>query len=173
VVVSNQRSAKDFACVDVEMCARRVSQLRLMGIVVDAAEDIDERPIRAAGGILRRMVTGEPEIAVIHRPRYCDWSLPKGKLKTGETWEAAALREVQEETGYRATMTSLAGPLVYYVNGRLKIVLLWNMQVDGDTLLPRSKEVDACQWLSPAAAYARMTYPIERRLLADMFPGQF
>jgi 8-oxo-dGTP diphosphatase len=144
-----------------------------MGIAVDAAVDIDQRPIRAAGGILRRIVTGEPEIALIHRPRYDDWSLPKGKLKKGETWEGAALREVQEETGYRASIISLAGPLVYLVNRRLKIVLLWNMQVDGDTLLPRSNEVDDCQWLAPAAAYAGLTYPIERRLLADIFPDQF
>jgi len=155
------------------MRARRESQLRLMGIAVEVAEDIAQRAIRAAGGILRRVVTGEPEIALIHRPRYDDWSLPKGKLKTGETWEAAALREVREETGYRASITSLAGPLIYRVNGRLKIVLFWNMQVDDDTLLPRSKEVDACQWLPPAAASARLTYPIERRLLAEMFPGQF
>ncbi|HEY1296844.1 MAG TPA: NUDIX hydrolase [Chloroflexota bacterium] len=135
--------------------------------------EAEHRPIYAAGGILRRLTEGRPEIVVIHRPRYDDWSLPKGKLKSGEAWEAAALREVSEETGYRATITSFAGPITYHVDGRPKIVLFWNMQVAGDMGSGPSREVDAREWLSPAAARARLTYAIEGQLVAELFPGQF
>jgi 8-oxo-dGTP diphosphatase len=109
---------------------------------------------------------------LIHRPRYDDWTFPKGKLKSGEAWEAAAVREVREETGYRVAIASFAGPITYEVNRRPKIVLYWNMEVDGDTRFQPSREVDAFTWLSPAAAYARLDYALERRLLAELFPHQ-
>ena len=131
-----------------------------------------ERPIHAAGGVLRRTSVSGPEVLLIHRPRYDDWSLPKGKLKTWESWEAAALREVLEETGYRSIITSFAGPVMYQVNGRPKIVLFWNMEVEGDTHFQPSKEVDAVEWMSPTAAYARLTYSVERRLLAELLPHE-
>ena len=135
-------------------------------------QDVTERPVFAAGGVVRRLASGGPQIVLIHRPRYDDWSLPKGKLKAGETWEAAALREVREETGYRAIITSFAGPITYRVDGKLKIVLFWNMQVDGDTSFRPTKEVDAFEWLPLAAACARLNYVVERRLVIDLFPGQ-
>ena len=137
-----------------------------------AEDDLEpERPVYAAGGVLRRVSVSGPEILVIHRPRYDDWSLPKGKLKISESWEAAALREVFEETGYRASITSFAGPVIYQVNGRPKIVLFWNMDVEGDTEFRPSSEVDAEVWMSPRAAYARLNYGVERRLLAELFPS--
>ena len=100
-----------------------------------------ERPIHAAGGVLRRPSVAGPEILLVHRPRYDDWSLPKGKLKTGESWEAAALREVFEETGYRSIITSFAGPVRYQVKSKPKIVLFWSMQVEGET-------TGSVEWLS-------------------------
>ena len=115
------------------------------------------------------MSASGPEIVVIHRPRYDDWSLPKGKLKVGESWEPAALREVLEETGYRATITSFAGPITYLVNGRPKVVLFWNMQVEDDMSFQASREVDAREWLSARAAYGRLAYAVERQLIGDLF----
>jgi 8-oxo-dGTP diphosphatase len=135
-------------------------------------DDREPRPLYAAGGVLTRSSACGPEIALVHRPRYDDWSLPKGKLKRGEAWEAAALREVREETGYRATITSFAAPIVYLVDGRPKIVLFWNMRAEGDTRFQPSKEVDAFAWLPPAAARARMTYAVERQLMAELFPDR-
>lgn len=129
------------------------------------------QPIYAAGGVLIRQSSSGTQIVVVHRPRYGDWSLPKGKLRAGEAWEAAALREVHEETGYRATITSFAGPITYLAEGTLKIVRFWNMQVDGETSFRPSKEVDAFEWLSPAAARERLTYADERQLLTDLFPN--
>lgn len=130
------------------------------------SDDFD-RPIYAAGGVLTRESAVGTEIVVIHRPRYDDWTLPKGKLKPREPWEAAALREVHEETGYRATITTFAGPVTYHVAGRLKIVLFWNMRPDGESHFQASKEVDAFEWLSPVAACARLNYAVERQLLAE------
>jgi 8-oxo-dGTP pyrophosphatase MutT (NUDIX family) len=133
---------------------------------------MSREPIYAAGGVLMRHSSSGPQVVVVHRPRYGgDWTLPKGKLKPGEPWEAAALREVHEETGYRATITSFAGPITYLADGTLKIVRFWNMRVDHETSFRPSKEVDAFEWLSPAAAHARLTYADERQLLADMFPN--
>jgi len=122
----------------------------------------------AAGGVVTRGSTSGPEVILVHRPRYGDWTLPKGKLKPGEAWEAAALREVLEETGYPARITGFAGPIVYRVDGRLKIVRFWTMQVDGETSFTPSKEVDAFEWLTPENARTRLSYADERHLLADV-----
>jgi 8-oxo-dGTP pyrophosphatase MutT (NUDIX family) len=103
-----------------------------------------ERPIHAAGGVLRRPSVAGPEILLVHRPRYDDWSLPKGKLKTGESSEAAALREVFEETGYRSIITSFAGPVRYQVKSKPKIVLFWSMQVEGETPAFRRDTPKSC-----------------------------
>jgi 8-oxo-dGTP diphosphatase len=134
-------------------------------------DDGEPLPLYAAGGVLTRRSASGPEIVLVHRPRYDDWSLPKGKLKRGEAWEAAALREVREETGYRATIASFAAPILYQVDGRPKIVLFWNMRVEDDARFQPSKEVDAFAWLPPAAARARMSYAVERRLVAELFPN--
>jgi 8-oxo-dGTP diphosphatase len=131
--------------------------------------ETQQRPIFAAGGVLRRLTASGPQIVLVHRPRYEDWTLPKGKLKSGETWEAAALREVREETGCGAAITSFAGPIMYQVSGRPKIVLFWNMRLAGETCFQPSKEVDAFEWLAPADAVARLSYQLERRLIAVLF----
>ena len=128
-----------------------------------------QRPLYAAGGVLTRLSASGPEIVVVHRSRYDDWSLPKGKLKAGESWEAAALREVREETGCRATITSFAGSITYQVNGRAKIVLFWNMQAEDDTIFQPSKEVDAHEWMSPADGCERLDYAVERQLVREIF----
>src|ERR1700743_1070215 len=88
--------------------------------------------IEAAGGLLWRETAGTTEIAVVHRKRYGeDWTLPKGKLKSGESSLEAALREVHEETGYRATIISFAGAISYETSHGAKRVLFWNMSAEG------------------------------------------
>src|SRR4051812_27762866 len=74
--------------------------------------------IRAAGGVVMR----DGRIVVVHRPKYDDWSLPKGKLEAGESWEEAALREVEEETGLRVTLGDELTSTHYTVRGRPKTV---------------------------------------------------
>jgi 8-oxo-dGTP diphosphatase len=76
--------------------------------------DPDAAEVKAAGGVVWRAgAGGAPEFVAVHRPRYDDWSLPKGKLDPGETWEQAALREVEEEVGLRCTLGAELPPVAY------------------------------------------------------------
>ncbi len=130
--------------------------------------------IRAAGGVVwRRDPAGRVEVAVVHRPRYDDWSLPKGKLDAGETDEEAALREVEEETGLRCTLDEELG-VVHYRDrkGRPKQVRYWSMQpIDphAEAFVP-NHEVDECRWVALETARGVLTYVHDRELV-DRLPS--
>ena len=126
----------------------------------------DAGVIQAAGGLLWRDTAQGKELAVIHRPRNDDWTLPKGKLKPAETWQQAALREVREETGCPAHLGSFAGSLSYLVNGVPKVVLFWNMGLAGACKFQPSEEVDNLVWLPVPQALKTLDYADERALVA-------
>lgn len=113
--------------------------------------------IQAAGGVLWRRENGVVEVALVHRPRYDDWSLPKGKLDPGERHLGAARREVYEETGARTRVGRRLGDSRYLVLSPLgpvaKVVRWWALECAGGQFQP-GPEVDALHWLSPAAALA-------------------
>ncbi len=115
--------------------------------------------IEAAGGVIWREATRQRvEILVVHRPRYADWSLPKGKLKRGETALQCALREVREETG----LLCRVGPelsTAYYVDRKLrdKRVRYWAMQVHSGRFR-RNDEVDEVRWLLLDEANEMLSY---------------
>jgi 8-oxo-dGTP pyrophosphatase MutT (NUDIX family) len=136
--------------------------MRAMTIDPEAAE------VKASGGVVWRRGPNGVEVAVVHRPRYDDWSLPKGKLDPGESWEAAALREVQEETGIRSRLGDELTPTAYNDNkGRPKVVRYWLMEaLDGD-FVP-SDEVDEMRWLPPAEAERLLTYDRDCALLREV-----
>jgi 8-oxo-dGTP diphosphatase len=120
--------------------------------------------VQAAGGVV---VRADGRVAVVHRPRYDDWSLPKGKLDAGEGFEAAALREVEEETGVRARIVGEL-PSVRYVDnkGRDKLVRWFRMELDGEPgAFASNDEVDDLRWLTPAEARALVSYDHDRELL--------
>ena len=125
--------------------------------------------VRAAGCVVWRPAPAGPEVALIHRPRYDDWSFPKGKLDAGEGYVQAAVREVREETGYPVVLGRRLPTQVYDVSfggpARMKRVKYWAAQaaVDGD-FQPNS-EVDRLDWLPLAAALDRLTRQTDRDLL--------
>src|SRR3954447_4044321 len=120
--------------------------------------------VQAAGGIV---VRADGRIAVIHRPRYDDWSLPKGKLEDGESFETGALREVEEETGIRGRIVGELSPTEYKDRkGRDKIVRWYRMDLDAepDGFAPND-EVDELRWLTPAEACDLLSYEHDRVLV--------
>jgi 8-oxo-dGTP diphosphatase len=127
--------------------------------------DPDSAEVKAAGGVVCRRGAGGVEVAVVHRPHRGDWSLPKGKLDPGETWEEAALREVEEETGLRCSLGhELPGTDYVDRKGRAKHVRYWEMRVLSGQFVP-NREVDEARWLDVAAARTELTYPRDRDVL--------
>jgi 8-oxo-dGTP diphosphatase len=123
--------------------------------------------VRAAGGVVLRDGTAGIEVAVVHRPRHDDWSLPKGKLDSGESFAAAALREVEEETGLRCELGAELSPARYRdERGREKLVRYWLMRPTGG-VFTANDEVDALEWLPLEEASVRVDYEHDRRLLAE------
>jgi ADP-ribose pyrophosphatase YjhB (NUDIX family) len=129
--------------------------------------------VRAAGGLLWRSSPAGRLIAIIHRPRRDDWSLPKGKLTGGEGWEEAALREVKEETGCRARITGFAGASNYLSRRGPKLVLYWHMELVRESQLDAGDEVDELDWVSPSDALKWLDYESDRRLLVRALGGSF
>lgn len=121
--------------------------------------------VRAAGTVLwRRATAGGLEIALVHRPRYDDWSLPKGKLKRDEDFAAAAVRETREETGMRCVLGASLPVSRYLVEGRPKEVRYWSAEALDGGFTPND-EVDRVAWLPPAAARHRLTHDRDRPLV--------
>jgi 8-oxo-dGTP diphosphatase len=122
--------------------------------------------VQAAGGLVIRRLGEHLQIAVVHRPVHQDWSYPKGKLEDGETFEAAALREVHEETGLHCRLLRFLGHTEYIDRkGRPKAVAYWVMAADGGSFLP-NEEVDEVRWLEVADATTVLSYERDRELLA-------
>jgi len=126
------------------------------------------RPVvRAAGGVV---VRPGPEVLVVHRPKYDDWTFPKGKAEPDETDEECALREVEEETGFLCRLEEELPPTRYRDSrGRPKVVRWWRMSVDRGEFEP-NREVDEIRWLRPDAAAALLSYERDLPLL-DVLRG--
>jgi 8-oxo-dGTP diphosphatase len=119
--------------------------------------------VRAAGGVV---VREGGEVAVVHRPKYDDWSLPKGKLDPGEGFEEAALREVEEETGMRCRLGPELGETRYTdLKGRPKLVRYWAMTPESGAFEP-SAEVDELRWLPPEEAAGLLSHERDAELAA-------
>lgn len=127
-----------------------------------------EEVVQAAGGVVwRRAAAGGVEVLLVHRPKYDDWSLPKGKLDAGETHEAAAMREVEEETGLRCRLGEELRTVEYTDHrGRPKVVRYWAMTPRGDAgtdggatdRFTPTEEIDELRWVRREDARAELTY---------------
>src|ERR687898_820651 len=136
--------------------ASRLPDARMARMDYEAAE------VRASGGVVwRHPPGGTLELVVVHRPRYDDWSLPKGKLDPGESWEDAALREVLEEVGLRCRLGAELPPVAYTDHkGRAKVVRYWLMEPeDGAARFTPNDEVDEMRWVEVEDAAGLLSYP--------------
>lgn len=122
--------------------------------------------VQAAGGVVWRAAGAAIEVLLVHRPRYDDWTLPKGKLDDGESHAQAAVREVREETGFAVALGEEVARSGYTdARGRPKEVRYWAMTVVEGAFAPND-EVDEVAWLAPDDASERLTYPRDREVLA-------
>ena len=119
--------------------------------------------VQAAGGVVVR----DGEVLLVHRPRYNDWSLPKGKLLAGESAETAALREVEEETGLACRLVREIDSSSYVDGrGRPKVVRYWLMEPVAGAFVPHA-EVDEVRWLPPPDAARLLSYERDRAVLVS------
>jgi 8-oxo-dGTP diphosphatase len=130
--------------------------------------------VQAAGGVVTRPAAGRGadgnlEYLVVHRPRYDDWSLPKGKLEPGESLEHAATREIEEETGLQVELGAKL-PTSEYVDrhGRPKVVHYWSMTPVGHIAWEPNDEVDETRWITAAEAATLLSYEHDRSLVATV-----
>jgi 8-oxo-(d)GTP phosphatase len=126
--------------------------------------------VRAAGGVVRRAGAEGEEVLLVHRPRYDDWTFPKGKADDGETDEETALREVEEETGFACEL-GVELPSTSYEDsrGRPKVVRYWTMRAQSGAFQPH-REVDAVDWLPRAEATHALSYARDHEVLDAVPP---
>ena len=131
--------------------------------VAEAPQD-DLTVVRAAGGLVVR----DGRVLLVHRPKYDDWSFPKGKCDVGEPDEACALREVAEETGLRCELLEEIGETSYLDGkGRPKVVRYWRMRALDGEFVPHN-EVDEIRWEAPERAAAILSWPRDLPLLEQL-----
>jgi 8-oxo-dGTP diphosphatase len=131
--------------------------------------------VLAAGGLVIDSETGTPRVLLVHRPRYDDWSFPKGKLDEGETVEQAAVREVEEETGLKCRILREIATLRYAYQTRnkgplrpKKVHYFLMEHVSGNIRVP-GEEVDQAVWFDIDKALRKLSYEQDRNLLASLY----
>ena len=127
---------------------------------------VDPPVIKAAGGILQRSTPRGDEVMVVYRKRHQDWTLPRGKVKDGESFQEAAMRQVLEDTGCSCRIGNYLGTISYSDNGVPKVVLFWKMTLVEDKGTTSNDEIGQALWLQLPAAIERLTHAQEKALLS-------
>jgi 8-oxo-dGTP pyrophosphatase MutT (NUDIX family) len=138
--------------------------------MISPAQFHSDDVILAAGGLIMRETASGDEVMIVHRRRYDDWTFPKGKLKAEDarSFQAAAVREVEEETGCLCKLDEYLGALSYQVQGIPKVVLFWQMTVLRQSAIQDLEESQGVQWLSIREAQERLTYEQEKAFLGRL-----
>ena len=123
----------------------------------ESAEITDVKLARVAGGIVWREGSSGSRIALVHRRKRDDWSLPKGRVDAGESWQDAARREIAEETGCLVRLGRFAGAKLYLHRPEPKLVLYWHARLVLAGPLSSGDEVDQVAWLSRREALSRLS----------------
>lgn len=132
-----------------------------------APQPVSEAVIVAAGGVLLRTTeSSEQQICIVLRRKRKDWTLPKGKVERNESFQDAARREVQEETGWNNELSEYLGAISYKVDGSPKVVLFWCMTPTNESEFLKKEEIIKPEWVSIQEALSRLTYKAERDFLA-------
>jgi 8-oxo-dGTP diphosphatase len=128
---------------------------------------VEAEVVRAAGGVVVRSgANGRPEILLVHRPKYDDWTIPKGKAEPGESDEACALREVEEETGLACELGDEVAAVEYMdAAGRPKRVRYFAMTPPEGVEASAQNEVDAVRWLTRERALEALSYARDARVV--------
>lgn len=124
----------------------------------------------AAGGLVQRRVGETVEICIVHRAKYRDWVLPRGRLEKDEPVVDAGLRGVKEKTGIRGEIVRVAGAVTYEKNGSGKVVLFWSMRPLGEDAFVPTQEISERRWLTVTAALEHLSHEGERRLVRETLP---
>lgn len=139
------------------------------GALTPGTEEVDVKEVLAAGGLITRVdEAGDPQVLLVHRSRYDDWSFPKGKLDRGETFEEAARREAKEETGLVCHLVAELESVRYRdADGLPKLVRYWQMvPIEGDIGdFTFNSEIDDLRWVHPGEAARLLSYAHDRVLL--------
>ena len=124
--------------------------------------------VLAAGGVITRMGKSHVEALLVHRPRYDDWSFPKGKLDQGETMQQCAFREVFEETGLRCDLLEELEPTAYRDHkGRTKLVRYWHMSIVAGEFTPND-EVDQMCWVRLSLINEQLSYARDHNVISAL-----
>ena len=129
---------------------------------------VESPVIRAAGGILQRVTPRGDEVLIVYRKRYQDWSLPKGEVKDGESFQEAALREVAQETGCSCQLGNYLGTISYSDHGTPKVIMFWKMTVLEERPVLEAEETAEVAWMPLPAAIQKLSQSQEKALLSRL-----
>ena len=130
---------------------------------------VESSVIRAAGGIIQRVTPRGDEVMIVYRKRHQDWALPKGEVQDGESFQEAALREVEQETGCSCQLGNYLGTISYSEHGTPKVVMFWKMLVIQENALPDKKEeIGEVAWMQVPSAIQKLTHSQEKALLSRL-----
>jgi 8-oxo-dGTP diphosphatase len=124
--------------------------------------------IRAAGGIIQRATPHGDEVLIVFRKRHQDWALPKGEVQDGESFQEAALREVEQETGCTCELGNYLGTISYADHGTPTVVMFWKMNVVRESAASETQQIDQAVWIDVPSAIQKLSQTQEKALLSRM-----